>query len=111
MAELGPDRRKYSRVAAEDVISVAPVDLPDRLAVATDISVGGIRFQAMGCDIGLSDVLRVTFNVGDQTVVAVGRVAWATDIDTLTLDVGLEFIEIDALALRLLQERQNEPPA
>jgi hypothetical protein len=37
-------------------------------------------------------------------VVAVGRVAWATEIDPLTLDVGLEFVEIDPEAVDLLDE-------
>jgi hypothetical protein len=31
-------------------------------------------------------------------------VAWATELDPITLDVGLEFLEIDPLALRLLDE-------
>ena len=68
------------------------------------MSVGGIRFQAVGRDIELGGVLRVTFNVGDQTVVAIGRVAWTTEIDPITLDVGLEFIEIDPVAVDLLDE-------
>jgi hypothetical protein len=37
-------------------------------------------------------------------VVAVGRVAWSTEIDPLTLDVGLEFVEIDAEAVAMLDE-------
>jgi len=36
-------------------------------------------------------------------VVAIGRVVWATEMDPITLDVGLEFIEIDPTALRLLE--------
>ena len=38
----------------------------------------------------------------DRTVIAVGRVVWATEMDPITMEVGLEFIEIDPLALRLL---------
>ena len=52
----------------------------------------------------LDEILRVTFNVGDQTVVAIGRVAWSTEIDPLTLDVGLEFVEIDPEAVDMLDE-------
>lgn len=98
------DRRKYLRVETGHVISVAPVDRRDRLAVGTDLSPGGIRFQVVGCEVDLDDVIRVTFNVEDHTIVAVGRVVWATDVDPITIDVGLEFIEIDPLALRLLEE-------
>ena len=40
-------------------------------------------------------MLRVTFNVGDRTIVAVGQVVWSTEIDPITMDVGIEFVEID----------------
>jgi hypothetical protein len=97
------ERRKYLRIQTGDVISVGPADRRDRLAVSKNLSSGGIRFEVVGCDVNLNDVLRVTFNVGHHTVVAVGRVAWAIDVDPITLDVGLEFVEIDPRALRLLQ--------
>lgn len=100
----GSDRRKYARLDTEQVISFAPLDTRDRLAVGRNLSKGGIRFSAIGCEINLGDVLRVTFNLGDHTVVAVGRVVWATDVDPLTIDVGLEFVEIDPLAVRMLEE-------
>jgi hypothetical protein len=86
------------------MISFAPVDTWNLLGVGRDMSVGGIRFEATGREIELGDALRVIFTVGDQTVVAVGRVAWATEIDPMTLDVGLEFIEIDPQAVEMLDE-------
>ncbi len=98
------ERRKYRRIGTDQVISFAPVDTRDLLGVSRDLSIGGIRFEAVGCEIDLGTTLRVTFNVGDQTVVAVGRVAWATEIDPMTLDVGLEFIEIDPVAIDMLDE-------
>jgi hypothetical protein len=58
----------------------------------------------MGCEINMGDVLRVTFNVGDQTVVATGKVVWATDTDPITTEVGLAFHEIDPSAQELLDE-------
>jgi len=96
------DRRKYHRLATDSVISFAEIDSPSRLAVGKDLSTGGIRFEAVGCEIALGDSLRVTFNVMNQTVVATGLVVWATDTDPITTDVGIEFIEIDPMALRLL---------
>ena len=75
--------------------------MPD---VLHDVSSGGIRFEAVGCEINLGDLLRVTFNVGEHTVVAVGKVAWATDIDPITTDVGLEFVDIEPAALQLLED-------
>jgi hypothetical protein len=98
------DRRKYQRIATDQVISFAPVDARDLLGVSRNLSVGGIRFEAVGCEINLGDVLRVSFNLGDRTVVAVGNVVWATESDPITTDVALEFVEIDPEALRLLEE-------
>jgi hypothetical protein len=48
--------------------------------------------------------LRVTFNVGDQTVVASGEVVWATDTDLITQEIGIEFHDIDERAVQLLEE-------
>ena len=86
------------------MISFAPVDARDLLGVSRDVSSGGIRFEAVGCEIEMGEVLRVTFSVGEQTVVAIGRVALSTEIDPMTLDVGLEFVEIDAMAIDMLDE-------
>jgi c-di-GMP-binding flagellar brake protein YcgR len=98
------ERRKYQRIATDQVISFAPIETRDLLGVSRNLSIGGIRFEAVGCEINLGDTLRVTFNVGDHTVVAVGQVAWATEMDPITTDVGLEFIEIDPAAMRLLDD-------
>jgi hypothetical protein len=108
-AGLGSDRRKYSRIGTERVISFAPVDEKDFLAVSRDVSVGGLRFEAIGCEIEMGDVIRVTFNLAEQTVVAIGRVVWATELDPITFEVGLEFIEIDPTALELLEAEAISP--
>lgn len=101
---LESDRRKYARIATSQVISFAQLDETDHRAVGRDISVGGIRFEAVGCEINLGEVLRLSFNLDGETVVAVGRVAWATELDPITLDVGIEFVEIDPRTARLLDE-------
>jgi hypothetical protein len=98
------NRRKYARVATDQVISFAPVATRDLLGVSRDVSPGGIRFEAVGCEIDLGEVLRVTFNIGDQTVIAVGRVVWATEMDPITTDIGIEFLEIDPSVLELLED-------
>jgi len=105
MAEIAnEDRRKYRRIATDPVISFAPVDTRDRLAVGKNLSRGGIRFEVVGCEIHLGDHLQVTFNVGQHTIVATGQVRWATDVDAFTQDVGLEFMDVDPMALSLLEE-------
>ncbi len=98
------DRRKYRRIATDQVISFAPVETRDLLGVSRNVSPGGIRFEAVGCEINLGDDLRITFNVGEHTVVVIGRVVWATEMDPITTDVGIEFLEIDPEVLKLLEE-------
>jgi hypothetical protein len=98
------ERRKYRRIGTDQVISFAPVDNRELLGVSRDMSTGGIRFEAVGCEIEQGETLRVTFTIGDRTVVAVGRVAWSTEIDPMTLDVGLEFAEIDPEAVDMLDD-------
>ena len=107
MSDNKENRRKYHRIGTDQVISFAEVDSPDRLAVSQNLSIGGIRFQAVGCEISLGDTLRVTFNVMKQTVVAIGQVVWATETDPISTEVGIEFIDIDPIALRLLEESVN----
>ena len=102
------ERRKYRRIATDQVISFAPVAERDLLGVGRDVSSGGIRFEAIGCEIDLGDVLRVTFNIGHQTVVATGRVVWSTEMDGISSDVGIEFIEIDPVAQQMLEELSGE---
>jgi len=105
--EQGAERRKFHRLGTDQVISFAEIDRPDQLAVSRNLSTGGISFEAIGCEIELGDVLRVTFNVLQQTVVATGIVVWATDLDPICTEVGIEFIEIDPMALRLLDESEE----
>lgn len=102
------DRRKYPRIDTGHMISIAPLDTRDLLAVSKNLSPTGIRFEAVGCELELGDVVRVTFNVEDHTIVAVGKVIWATDVDPITMDVGLEFIDVDPLALRLLEHETRD---
>ena len=102
------ERRKYRRIATDQVISFAPVAERDLLGVGRDVSSGGIRFEAIGCEIDLGEVLRVTFNIGNRTIVATGRVAWSTDLDGLSTDVGIEFIDIDPVARQLLEELASD---
>ena len=105
MEEMMRERRKFPRIATDQVISFAPVNYSnERLAVSTNVSAGGIRFEAVGCEIELGDVLRVTFNIEDHTVVATGLVVWATETDPITQEIGIEFHEIDPEAIRLLEE-------
>ncbi|MCP5060586.1 MAG: PilZ domain-containing protein [bacterium] len=105
------DRRKYPRIATDQVISFAHVDNNDQLAIGRDVSTGGIRFEAVGCELDLGDTIRVTFNVGNQSIVAVGEVVWAIETDPITLDIGLEFRDIDPDSLRMIEETAEILPS
>jgi hypothetical protein len=106
------ERRKLPRLATDQVISFAPVDYSgERLAVGKDVSAGGIRFEAVGCELELGETIRVTFNVGEHTVVAIAEVCWVTEIDPISADIGLAFLEIDPSALRLLEENCESYPS
>jgi hypothetical protein len=97
------DRRKFARIKTDQLISFSLLEDDARLGVSKNVSAGGICFEVMGCEVAFGDLLRLTFNVLDETIVAVGRVMWATDVDAFTQEVGLEFIEIDPFALRTLE--------
>lgn len=107
----GRDRRKYSRIDTEQLISFSPIEAGDRLAVSKNLSTGGICFEVVGCEIALGEALRMTFNVQDETIVAIGRVVWCTDVDAFTQEVGLEFIEIDPFALQAIERNSESYPA
>jgi len=100
---MSSDRRKYPRISTDQVISFATLDEPNRLAVSRDVSKGGIRFETVGCEVEVGETLRVTFNVEDETIVAVGRVIWATEVDAITTDIGIEFTEIHPRGVELLE--------
>jgi len=110
MQAQASDRRKYHRIGTDQVISFAPMGRGerDRLAASKNLSAGGIRFEAVGCEVDVGEVLRITFNVGDSTVVAIGRVVWATDTDPITTEFGIEFLEVDPAALNLLEDLTTE---
>lgn len=105
---MGKERRKYARIATDQVISFALLDHGDQLAVGKNISSGGIRFHAIGCELNLGDRIRVTFNVGERTLEAEGEVMWATELDAVTLDIGLSFDGLDSDSARLLDELGDE---
>ena len=97
------ERRKYPRIETEQVISIALLDAAETLAYGKNLSLGGICFEVAGCELNAADVLRITFTVEGETLVAIGRVTWATELDPFTQEVGIEFAEIDQAALEVIR--------
>ncbi len=104
----GSERRKFTRIDTDQLISFTAVGAASRLVQSRDVSLGGIRFEAVGCNLKIGDLLRVSFNVADETIEAVGRVVWTRSLDPITEEVGLEFALIDPWAARLLSREEEE---
>ncbi len=60
--------------------------------------------KVVGCELRKGDLMLVNFNVGEQTIEAVGRVVRLKKMDDITVEVGLEFVRIDPWAAQLLEE-------
>jgi hypothetical protein len=103
--ETGSDRRKFPRVRTDSVISIARLDPPPTsLAHAIDLSMNGIRFQCVGVELVLGDLLRVTLTLGDETVTVEGQLVRVTDLDPFTQEVALAFSTVDEESQRILND-------
>jgi len=98
------ERRKYPRIPSDQLVSFTPFAGALSLGQGGNVSLGGIRFQAVGCAFRSDELLCVSFNLQGQTVEAVGRVVWTKALDEISSEVGLEFLRIDPWAARLLEE-------
>jgi hypothetical protein len=98
------DRRKYPRLLNDQLVSFTPFAGAPALGDGGDVSLGGIRLKVVGCKLRKGDLLRVNFNLGEQTIEGVGRVVWIREMDDITAEIGLEFVRIDPWAARLLDE-------
>ncbi len=101
---MDSDRRKYPRIPSDQLVSFTPLGSGPSLGDAGDVSLGGIRIKIVGCKLREGDLLVVNFNVGEQTIEAVGRVVWLKQMDDITVEIGLEFVRIDPWAARLIEE-------
>ncbi|MDG2052142.1 MAG: PilZ domain-containing protein [Myxococcota bacterium] len=110
MVRVLEERRKYPRIATDQVISFSHIDAAERLGLSRDVSAGGLRFEAIACEIALGDVIRLTFQVSGEALEASGTVVWATELDAFATEVGVEFHDLDPRAPRLLAELERGQP-
>ena len=103
-ADPPDERRCYSRVRLESVVSVARANLIDVVAQARDLSIGGIRFVVEGMELELGNVLRVTIELGGATMNVIGQLVRLTDIDEFRQEVALAFLDVDDESLALMRE-------
>jgi hypothetical protein len=102
------DRRKFPRVHTDSVVSISRVDTPASLGHALDVSLGGIRFQCVGVELELGDVVSVVMTLGRETLEVKGELLRVTDLDAFTQEVALGFTEVDPEALEILKEHLPE---
>jgi hypothetical protein len=105
--DMAAERRKYARVRTDSVVSISRLD-DETLAHAIDVSLGGIRFQCVGVELGVGDTVRVALTLEDRTISVVGKLVRVTDLDAFTQDVALAFLETDDETERLLRESLPE---
>ncbi len=101
------ERRKTARIPIDELVSFTPFVGSSSLAQGVDVSLGGIRFRVVGCQLAHDEMLQVSFNVANQTIEAVGRVVRLQQLDDITIEVSLDFVQINPWAARML-EREME---
>lgn len=102
------ERRQFERLPTNDQIAVTPFAGKQQLAEGLDVSLGGMRFRLVGDPPRQSDLLRLSFNVKDETVEAVGRVVRVKTLDPVSHEVAVEFARIDPWAMQLLERALSE---
>ncbi len=102
-SEYPQERRKHPRILIDELVSFTPFLGSSSLGQGVDVSLGGIRFRVVGCQLGHDEMVQVSFNVANQTVEAVGHVVQLQQLDDITIEVHLEFVRIDPWAARMLE--------
>lgn len=108
MKDPTDDRRKYPRIHTDAVVSIARIETSTSLGHAMDLSQGGIRFQCVGVELDLADVVRVTLTLGSDTIDVVGRMVRVVDLDAFTQEVALAFLDVDAAADEVLTRHLSD---
>jgi hypothetical protein len=98
------DRRKHPRIRSDQTFAVTPFAGRETMAQCFDISAGGMRFGIVGCTLRAGDLVRVTFNIGAETVGAIGSVLRVSEMDPITTEVSLQFVRLDPWASELLAQ-------
>ena len=98
------ERRKHPRIQSDQTFTITPFAGRAMMAQCSDMSAGGMRFAVVGCTLRAGDLVRVTFNIGAETVEAIGSVLRIAELDPITADVSLRFVRLDPWATELLEQ-------
>ncbi len=102
--QASAERRKHPRIQSDQSFTITPFAGRAMMAQCTDVSAGGMRFGVVGCTLRAGDLVRVTFNIGTETVEAIGSVVRVQELDPITTDVSLGFVRLDPWAAELLEQ-------
>jgi hypothetical protein len=98
------ERRKHPRIRSDQTFTITPFAGRAMMAQCCDLSAGGIRFGIVGGNLRAGDLVRVTFNIGSETVAAIGSVLRVRELDPITAEVSLEFVRLDPWAAQLIEQ-------
>ncbi len=102
------DRREFTRMDLDSVVSVSRATVSDVVAQVRDLSLGGIKFLVEGMELDLGDILRVTLELGGGTADVVGQLVRVTEVDDLSQEIALAFLDVDSESHELMQEHLPE---
>lgn len=103
------NRRKYTRIERDAVLSVERDGSSGLMAQAVDLSVSGIRFHCFGLEVQQDELLRVHVTLGERTLCAVGRVVRLAQLDEFTQEVALQLVNLDPESRRVLERELAVP--
>ena len=84
-------RRRYPRAIVDCTIALQRLDMPDVMAHAVDMSLGGIRFQCVGFKLVQGEVMQAHFHLGANAFFLFGKAVRVRTMDTFSREVGFEF--------------------
>lgn len=104
VAEAEDERRLHPRLVVDEPMLVTPFAGRETMGEVCDVSLGGMRFRVVGLEVRPGDLMRVSFNVGGDSVTAVARILRTKPLDDITTEVSAEFARVDPWAARRLED-------
>jgi len=102
------DRRRFTRVNTDSLVSLARLDTETALAHAIDLSMVGVRFRCVGLSLRERDVVKVTFTFEERSVTVIGQIVRETELDQIAQEVAIQFLKMADDTREFLM--QNLPP-
>lgn len=105
-----PNRRREPRVRSEGMLTVEQMSGSERVGHIMDLSAGGVRFQTVGTRVTFDEVVRIAFNVGEETFNLFGKAVRVQNLDAFSQEVALSFAGLEPVRRETLR-RGLVPPS